>query len=246
MMQEKRFTKYDERGNHHWNEEFGNLRRFNLVQHSRFETVLRYLPSHSPTILDWGCGDGALSYHLLARCDRLTGTDTEETGLQWFRKNLEKYQDSFELLQLPLDNAYHIDRPDHSFDSIVCSEVIEHVQSPERMVAEFARLLKPGGTVVITTPYRLTETPNDPMHVHEFYPSELRQLLQKHFPMVVIHLNQKTLFYDLYTFSIRGIPVFRYLYNFLFRTFRYNPFAQDETTKSKWDFFTQIIAVARS
>lgn len=40
--------------------------------------------------------------------------------------------------------------PAASFDAVVCWDVIEHVQSPERMLAEIRRVLRPGGTVLLT------------------------------------------------------------------------------------------------
>lgn len=42
---------------------------------------------------------------------------------------------------------------DESFDYIVCTEVLEHVLQPFAAVAEMRRLLRPGGTVFVTTPY---------------------------------------------------------------------------------------------
>lgn len=41
---------------------------------------------------------------------------------------------------------------EESFDLVLCTEVLEHVPYPERAVAELARILKPGGTLVITAP----------------------------------------------------------------------------------------------
>lgn len=42
---------------------------------------------------------------------------------------------------------------DASFDAILCSEVLEHVPEPTHALDEFARLLKPGGVVILTAPF---------------------------------------------------------------------------------------------
>ena len=41
----------------------------------------------------------------------------------------------------------------HSFDAILCSEVLEHVPEPTHALDEFARLLRPGGTLILTAPF---------------------------------------------------------------------------------------------
>jgi len=43
--------------------------------------------------------------------------------------------------------------PDASFDAILCSEVLEHVPEPTHALDEFARLLKPGGVLILTAPF---------------------------------------------------------------------------------------------
>lgn len=42
---------------------------------------------------------------------------------------------------------------DESFDSILCSEVLEHIPEPTHVLDEFARLLKPGGKLILTAPF---------------------------------------------------------------------------------------------
>jgi SAM-dependent methyltransferase len=46
-----------------------------------------------------------------------------------------------------------IPQPDASFDVILCTEVLEHVPEPTKALDEFARLLKPGGKVILTAPF---------------------------------------------------------------------------------------------
>lgn len=47
----------------------------------------------------------------------------------------------------------HIPEPDASYDAILCSEVLEHVTDPAIVLQELARLLKPGGTLILTAPF---------------------------------------------------------------------------------------------
>ena len=46
-----------------------------------------------------------------------------------------------------------IPEPDASFDAILCVEVLEHLPNPIQALAELARLLRPGGTLVLTAPF---------------------------------------------------------------------------------------------
>jgi ubiquinone/menaquinone biosynthesis C-methylase UbiE len=46
-----------------------------------------------------------------------------------------------------------IPEPNASFDAVLCSEVLEHLPDPTRTLDEFARLLKPGGKLILTAPF---------------------------------------------------------------------------------------------
>ena len=73
----------------------------------------------------------------------------------------------------------------------MCLHAVEHVPGPERVVAECARLVRPGGTAVLSTPNRLTflraDEIIDPYHEIEFDPDQLRALCEPHFAAVEIH-----------------------------------------------------------
>lgn len=50
-------------------------------------------------------------------------------------------------------SASEIPLGDESVDTILCTEVLEHVPDPEKVIGEFARILKPGGVVITTAPF---------------------------------------------------------------------------------------------
>ncbi len=53
--------------------------------------------------------------------------------------------------------------PDGSFDAVICSELLEHVPAPAPVIAECRRVLKPGGTLLVTVPFlfRIHGDPED-------------------------------------------------------------------------------------
>jgi len=60
-------------------------------------------------------------------------------------------------------SANNIPFPDNIFDSVVCTQVFEHLESPEKSAKEIYRILKPGGHLLVTVPQmnELHEEPND-------------------------------------------------------------------------------------
>jgi hypothetical protein len=66
-------------------------------------------------------------------------------------------------------------------------------------VREASRVLTPSVTLVITTPYRVTEVPLDENHVHEYYPGELEQLLRTTFADVFILPSDRVWMVEFYT-----------------------------------------------
>lgn len=75
-----------------------------------------------------------------------------------------------DLHDLPLD--------DESFDFVLCTEVLEHVSEPERVVAEFSRVLRPGGRLLLTTPF-VIELHEEPFDFFRYTPHALRLLVER-------------------------------------------------------------------
>ncbi len=68
-----------------------------------------------------------------------------------------------------------IPRPDGSYDAILCNAVLEHVPNPEQVMAEFHRLLAPGGSLVVSVPFLQPFHPT-PFDFRRYTRSGLEQL----------------------------------------------------------------------
>lgn len=96
------------------------------------------------TVLDVGCGSGMNAAAIAAKGHRVVGIDISETAIQKFRAR------GFEGKICDIESGF--DFPDAQFDVVFCSEVIEHMTSPELLVAEMSRVVKPSGLLVLSTP----------------------------------------------------------------------------------------------
>ncbi|MEX2645727.1 MAG: class I SAM-dependent methyltransferase [Gaiellaceae bacterium] len=119
----------------------------------KFEGVWELLREGLPCerFLDAGCGDGR---HLVAvgrSAGSLTGLDLSERILQTARQALAVEGLAADLRQ---GNLEALPFADAEFDLVLCTQVIEHLLAPERGVAELARVLRPGGRLVLTTDNR--------------------------------------------------------------------------------------------
>lgn len=111
--------------------------------------ILAVDPQKNEKILDIGCGDGYY-LHLLSNSGvplQLTGTDYDEVGLEKARKNLGKkiplYQGDL-MKKLPFKTG--------QFNKATMSEVAEHLPDDVKGLKEVHRILKKGGTLVLTVP----------------------------------------------------------------------------------------------
>ena len=93
-------------------------------------------------VLDAPCGDGALTRELSAQGWRVWAVDVESVRFD--------HADGVGFLRLDLDEPLPF--ADGAFDAVVSLEGIEHLLSPARCLAEFCRVLRSGGRLVLTMP----------------------------------------------------------------------------------------------
>jgi SAM-dependent methyltransferase len=112
------------------------------------EIIKFLLPRPAGKLLDIGCFDGAktLIYSKAVQANEIWGVDFLEDKLEQAKKR------GIHTLWADLNTGTAIDLPDMAFDVIICSEVIEHIYSPDDLLDNIARLLKPDGYALLTTP----------------------------------------------------------------------------------------------
>jgi len=135
-------------------------------------------------ILDAGCGEG-ITLEKLTRLfpdQRLLGIDTDAENLEICRRHQLPVQEG-SLYALPLADA--------SFDTVLFSEVIEHLDRPGKALSEIYRVLRPGGRVIVIFPNdrifmlarmamgMVREALYDPGHVRQWTPRQIRQALRE-------------------------------------------------------------------
>jgi ubiquinone/menaquinone biosynthesis C-methylase UbiE len=106
------------------------------------------LPIEAQTLLDAGCGTGNLlaTIRRRRRAIALHGIDFSEAMLRRARVKVPDAQ------FLPGDLNAELPYSDKSFDVVTCVNVLYAVRQPERTLAELKRVLKPGGTLIISSP----------------------------------------------------------------------------------------------
>jgi 2-polyprenyl-3-methyl-5-hydroxy-6-metoxy-1,4-benzoquinol methylase len=109
-----------------------------------FETRLRYLSPPSGKLLDVGAATGVFVERARARGWQAEGVEPSEWAATFAREELRQ-----PVRTTTLEAAAF---PDRSFDAVTMWEVIEHLPDPRNTLREIARVLKPGGTLALSTP----------------------------------------------------------------------------------------------
>jgi len=157
-----------------YNKIFNRLKQrddfFDFSTTERHETLLKYF--NGGKLLDVGCLNSPLC--LIAQrkypAAEITLLDFAPDVINYFKKNYA--------YNAVLSDCLHTPFEDNTFDYITAGELIEHIEKPEDLIKEMARILKPGGTFALSTPNE--ESDNEcggGFHIWSFMKEDIGKLL---------------------------------------------------------------------
>lgn len=137
--------------------------RYRLVRESLFRSVLELRPIAAVNVLDVGCGQKR--YQVLFEEANYIGIDIPDSNSEGNKADI--YAD-----------ASSMPFADNSFDCVICTEVIEHVNSPDNVLKEIHRVIKNGGFLIISAPF-IWPMHEEPRDFYRFSKFGLHYLLEQ-------------------------------------------------------------------
>jgi ubiquinone/menaquinone biosynthesis C-methylase UbiE len=122
---------------------------FALAQ-QRFEQTMPHVRPGAQSLLDVGCGNGANTVLFARSLPKVAGVDVEPERLATAREFAEA--NGIDNIEYVISDGLNIPYPDDSFDYVTCFDVLEHVEDEQKTMSEIARVLRPGGKLIMSVP----------------------------------------------------------------------------------------------
>lgn len=190
MFSQQEVDKFNNLAHEWWNLD-GEFKTLHQINPARVEFVKRHANLKDQELIDVGCGGGILAESLAIEGAKVSAIDLapqsiEIAKLHLFESNLDVNYECIEISEKAKLNP-------EKFDIVTCMEMLEHVPSPDYIIAECAKLLKPNGVAffstlnrniksyalgIFTAEYLLNLVPKGTHDFKKFIkPAELRKLL---------------------------------------------------------------------
>jgi SAM-dependent methyltransferase len=140
--------------------------------------LIASLTSPARVVLDIGCGNGSILRDLKRRGYRhLHGMEISQYAVQRLRR---------EGIEMHAGFAPSIPLPDGTFDTVIASQVLEHVIRRRKFLKEIRRVLKPAGHAFIFVPDNCLGPIDEHEHVAKYNAQSLRVLLSSYFSIITV------------------------------------------------------------
>ncbi len=137
------------------------------------ELVLDLLPPGSLRVLDLGCGPAVMAEALLERAYQVYGVDLSPRMVAYARTRMQNHWAALRC-HFSTGNVERLAFADDYFDATLSMGVLEYLLCYDRALAEIRRVLRPGGTAVLTVPNRVCQ-----YHVAAGAAGALREMAKK-------------------------------------------------------------------
>ncbi len=125
--------------------------RIGLTNYLREEAIYKFLnPRVTDKVLDVGCASGRQIFRLAKRIGEGYGVDIAESFIAEAQRST--VTQGLTNVHFAVAVIETLPYSDEQFDKIICGEVLEHVFDKDKALVELHRVLKPGGTLIITVP----------------------------------------------------------------------------------------------
>lgn len=159
------------------------------VARMRFvKRVVSEIPLARASVADLGCGSALMLSEVLSLKPAWTGyaLDVSETAVS-YAKRLAHHKKTVARTQFQTGSIAELPFTDHSLDVLIASEVVEHLQDPERAFLEFFRVLNPRGVLLLTMPVES----HTPAHVSALHSADDLTRLCANAGMTIVSLQSK-------------------------------------------------------
>lgn len=131
-------------------------------------------------VLEVGCGEGRGVDLLLPKAKSFTAVDKIKPVID----RLKGIYPTARFLSMNIPPLS--DLADNAYDFVVSFQVIEHIKDDHLFLKEIHRVLRPGGTALLTTPNRRLTLTRNPWHIREYLPEELEAIAKAIFSDVTV------------------------------------------------------------
>jgi 2-polyprenyl-6-hydroxyphenyl methylase / 3-demethylubiquinone-9 3-methyltransferase len=139
---------YDDVAQHWWSDDLRWVRTLKNMVPGRLNYFDRFIDWQGATVLDLGCAGGFMAEAMTDRGAVVTGIDPAAGAISAARAHAAATNRS---IKYDVGTGEALPYPDASFDAVVCVDVLEHVADLKLVLAETARVLRPGGKFLFDT-----------------------------------------------------------------------------------------------
>jgi len=151
--------------------------RLKYVLSPQFDIYAVVAPIVRERVLDIGFGTGFGTHLMTSNAKEVYGVEVDETAIRFARE-------VFPFKKLHFLYGDITKGVDGKYDFVVMIDVIEHIKYDKRALENVKKLLAKGGTLILSTPNRLSRYRKSENHTREYAPKELEGILKRYFVSV--------------------------------------------------------------